>query len=824
MPRLGAPHLWAVLLGLTVVPYLPLWHNGYVDFDDELYITANPEVTRGLTGPGFRWAWTNHLGKYWMPLSWLSLQLDAQLFSPRWAPEGQRLPRPAAVHFENLCWHAASVLLLFGLWRRLTGARGRSFLVAALFAVHPMHVESVAWAAERKDVLSTFFGVVALWAYLRYREKPSGRRYLGVAAAFLLSLLAKPMLVTLPFVLLLLDYWPLGRPKSEIRNPKSETISKTEIPNPKLRGTRVSDFGIRVWGLFGISDFGFRVLEKLPLFALAAGVGAVTLLTLGQSDAVVSLDVLPLPDRLANALSAYGWYLGRTFWPWPLAALYPHPYGHWSLPSALAGGGAVLAVTLLAVWQRRRRPWLLVGWLWFVGTLVPVLGLTQSGEQAWADRFSYWPHIGLFVALAWGLGELAQRLRLPARAGAAAGALALVGLGVLTWAQVGCWRSTAALWERALAVTRDNDVAHLHLAYFHLQRGRLDQAEAHFAEAARIRPDSANYHSFLGSVLLARGKVAEAAVHFQETVARAPHDSGAWYNLGLVRLRQGRPAEAADCFRRVVEESPESADALTGLGLALGGEGKRQEAAATFRAALRLNPRQAEAWQGLGSAYLAQGRPEEATEALEKALQSNPRLAQASSDLGVALGRRGRWGPAANAHLAAVRLQDQGGGVPEGAAGLAGAGAVPEAVTFRCRLAFALNRLGNRPAADQAYRAAFQRDPDWPGKFTARAWRLISDPDPDARDPRLAYELATQAVEAVADPTASLLDARAAAEAALGRFPEAVRTARQALKKASAAGDRRLAASIRDHLRLYETGEGPGERGRVSAPSLPSGR
>jgi tetratricopeptide (TPR) repeat protein len=444
--------LCAALLALTAVAYLPLWENDFVNYDDPLYITENPRVMAGLSGPGCRWAWTNSDAPYWLPLTWLSLQCDAHFFSAR-GPEGEVLLSPAAFHGMNLAWHAAGALLLFAAWYRLTGARWRSFLVAALFAVHPMHVESVAWATERKDVLSGFFGALTLWAYVRYRESPGWLRYLGVAMAFLLSLLSKPMLMTLPLVLLLLDYWPLGR---------------------WAPGRGRAALGRLAW-------------EKAPLFALATVCALVTIGAREHNGALASLAQVSLSARLGNALAAYGWYLSATFWPTRLAVLYPHPYQNWSAAQALAGAACLLSITALALWQARRRPWLLVGWLWFVGMLVPVIGLAQGGPQAWADRFSYWPHIGLFVAVAWGLGELADRVRVPRRAWAAAGALVLVALAALTWAQLGHWRNSTALWERAVAVTKDNDRAHQFLSGCYRQQGRLEEAERHLSEAVRIQ-------------------------------------------------------------------------------------------------------------------------------------------------------------------------------------------------------------------------------------------------------------------------------------------------------------------------------------------------
>jgi hypothetical protein len=448
MDRVRLPFLCAALLLLTAGAYLPVWKNGFVDFDDDVYLTPNPGVLQGLSLSGVWWAWTNDDVPYWIPVTWLSFQLDAQLFPAR-APDGSVALSPAAVHGQSLVWHAAGALLLFGLWHRLTGAVWRSFLVAALFAVHPMHVESVAWAIERKDVLSGFFGLLTVWAYLSYLDRPGWPRYLGMMAAYLVSLLSKPMLMTLPAVLLLLDYWPLGR-----------------------------------WGTV---PWRRLVREKVPLFVLAAVIAAVTLNSRASHGSLVSLSTIPLPARLANALTAYGWYLSATFWPVRLAALYPHPYGNWSPLGALAGAAALLSLTALALWQARRRPWLLVGWLWFVGMLVPVIGLAQGGAQAWADRFSYWPHIGLFAAVVWGAADLARRARLPALVTAPAGALVLAGLAALTWVQVGYWRDSRTLWEHALAVTKDNDRAHEHVARCYRQEGRIPEAESHLAEATHIQ-------------------------------------------------------------------------------------------------------------------------------------------------------------------------------------------------------------------------------------------------------------------------------------------------------------------------------------------------
>lgn len=457
LARAACPY--AALLALTVVAYLPVWRNGYIDYDDPQYITDNPQVLRGFTAEGLRWAWDNNDTPYWQPVSWLSLQLDAELFATP-GPDGMPVLPAAAVHGHSLLWHGLNGLLLFVLCRRLTGAPGRSFLVAALFAVHPMHVESVAWATERKDVLSVFFGLLALWAYVRYAEKPGVGRYLGVGLALLVSLLCKPMLITLPCVLLLLDYWPLRRLQP---GPAGEAALPRPVP------------------------FRSLVLEKVPLFLLTAAIAVLTVESRRQRGSAVSLFELSLLDRLANALMAYGSYLSCTLWPSDLALLYPHPRGNWTVLPVLAGAAVLLSVSVLARRQATRRPWLLVGWLWFVGTLVPVIGLAQGGRQAWADRFSYFPHVGLFLVLVWAAAELAARVRLPVAVRAAAGALVLGCLVGVTQAQVGHWRNSLTVWHRVVDVTRDNDWAHEHVAMAYRQQGQSEQAQVHLEAAIRIQ-------------------------------------------------------------------------------------------------------------------------------------------------------------------------------------------------------------------------------------------------------------------------------------------------------------------------------------------------
>jgi tetratricopeptide (TPR) repeat protein len=767
MPRLRTWHLGVGLFALTVAAFAPVRHNGFVDFDDEVYITHNPEVLNGLHGSGFRWAWTTFHANYYQPLTWLSLQFDAQFFSTA-SPGGAPLPGAAAVHIHSLLWHAASVLVLFALCLRLSSCRWRSFFVAALFAVHPLRVESVAWAAERKDVLSVFFGLVALWAYARYAERPGVGRYLGVLGALLLSLLAKPMLITLPFVLLLLDFWPLRRA-------------------PRLA----------------------LLLEKVPLFALAAGIAVLTVVARRQNHAPVSLDAISLQDRLANAVLGYNWYLFTTFWPVRLGAYYPHPEHAWTVLSVGAGAGLLLILTVLAFAQARRRPWLLVGWLWFGITLLPVIGLAQGGNQAWADRFSYFPQIGLLLAVVWGLAEGAARRRVPELAVGTAGVLVLGCLGALTWLQVGTWRDTPTLWKNVLAVTRDNPRAHVNLGKYYLETGQLDEAETHLAEAVRLRPDSFEFRHFHGCALLALGRLDEAAGRFLSVLAESANYVDAWHNLATVRLRQGDAQRALNCFRRALALQPDAPDTLSASGLALWRLGQRRQAVEAFQAALKRNPTDAEAWHGLGLASLSEGDPGKAVIPLEKALQFSPRMVKAAGNLGLALGRLGYWDQAAT-HLAnAVKWQDLGedwltrmkGRVVE-------LESTRQAVILRGHLGYALFRASRRQDAADVYRQALRLDPHWPQRFTARAWRLATTRDVNTRDPQLAFELASQALQATDSPSASLLDTLAAAQAALGRYEEAARTARQALAQLSTTNaDANLAQAIRAHLERYQQGQ-----------------
>ena len=525
------------LIALVLVVFAPVRHHDFLFFDDPLLVTQRPEVLRGLTWENVWWAFTNGWGCNWHPITWLSHMLDVQLFGLD----------AGGHHLTSVLLHGANTLLLFGVLLRMTGLVGPSAFVAALFAVHPLHVESVAWVAERKDVLSAFFWMLTLWAYVGYTRRPGAARYLAVLVLFALGLASKPMVVTLPFVLLLLDVWPLGR----------------------------TALGMRL------------VWEKLPLFVLTAAVSAVTVGFQQGCRAVTDLESLPLALRIQNALVSYVTYVAKTFWPERLAAFYPYPrsFPAWQVAGA---AGLLVAVSLLA-WALRRRAYMLVGWLWFMGTLVPVIGLVHAGEQALADRFTYIPLVGLLLVVAWGVPDLLRRwprrrLVLPIAA-----ALVVAACTVVARVQVGYWRNEATVWAHALDVTAGNDLAHNNFGMMLMMEGKIDEARAHFAEAVRIRPDNAVAHVNLGWALATQGHPDAARAEYVEALRIDPEQPDAHFNLGIALGKVGSE-EALFHLEEAVRLRPDRSQYHRVLGRMLAERGRRADAIARYQEALRLNP------------------------------------------------------------------------------------------------------------------------------------------------------------------------------------------------------------------------------------------
>jgi tetratricopeptide (TPR) repeat protein len=542
MPRPDSVRVAAVGAALVVVTFAAfsgVLTNSFVNYDDGVYVAANAHVLPGVTAAGVGWAFTTTENSNWHPVTWLSHMLDVQLYG---LDAGKH-------HLTNLLLHCGNVALLFLLLVRMTGALWRPAFVAALFAVHPLHVESVAWIAERKDVLSTLFWFLTVGAWLRWLDSKTAGRYAAVLLLYACGLMAKPMLVTLPLTLMLLDYWPLGR---AARAP--------------------------LWK------------EKVPLFVMAALSCLATVLAQRAGGALQTLESFAFPERLANAASAYAGYLIKTAWPVSLAVFYPHPHVGLGVFTAVVSAIAIAGVTVLALRFRRTAPYFAVGWLWYLGTLVPVIGLVQVGQQAMADRYTYVPLIGVFIVVAWGLADAVRLMRgaQPVAVAAAGGSIA--ALCWLTSMQVAYWTDSATLFRHALAVTSGNWMAHNNLGGVLSEQGQTDAAIAQFEETLRIRPGFAEAHYNMALAFDRSGRPGDAIAEYEAALNLNPGYAAAHYNLGNTLLHAGRLDEAIAHYEQAVRLRPDHAEAHNNLAIALGRSGRLAEAVAHYREALRLKP------------------------------------------------------------------------------------------------------------------------------------------------------------------------------------------------------------------------------------------
>jgi tetratricopeptide (TPR) repeat protein len=629
----------AVLSAMTLAVFWPVVHCEFTNFDDPYYVTANPNVLGGLTLENIGWAFRTGYYANWHPLTWLSHMTDMELFG---AAAGGH-------HLTNLVFHTANTLLIFWVLNLMTGALGRSAVVAALFAVHPLHVESVAWISERKDVLSTFFFLLTLWAYARYAEvlslkskvqsreavvlgpqsevqgsgfevqgsklpqRPAALFYILSLLLFALGLMSKPMLVTLPFVLLLLDYWPLGRLK----------LSSLDVP--------CSMFDVGCSGPVPPSPTPLLRLvgEKVPFFVLAIISSVITYVVQQQGGTTVLLGHIPLAGRLGNALIAYLRYVGKMIWPSHLAVLYPHPLA-WPAWQVIAAAAVLLGLTVAAVRLMRRHPYVAVGWFWFLGTLVPVIGLIQVGEQALADRYTYIPLIGLFVVLTWGAWEVAARWpQRDFRLGSVA-VLVVIVLAVGTRIQLQCWRTGRALLEHSLEAGGGSGVIHGNLGVILAEEGNFAEAERHYAEALRLNPGYVRARLGLVMALAREGKMAEATGAVRDM---APAwEAEARRQLGESFLDQMKVSEALEQYSAAARLDPTNAPIRERFGLTLAQAGKTAEASEQFAALVRLRP-DAQAQYYLALSLAATGQPAPAAEHYREALRLKPDWPEALNDL-----------------------------------------------------------------------------------------------------------------------------------------------------------------------------------------------
>ncbi len=602
----------AGILLLTAVVYLPVLRYGYVNFDDGLYAGDNAHVRRGMDAEGVGWALETFESSNWHPLTWVSLMLDTTIFGDR----------PFGHHLVNLIFHLANTLLLACLLARMTGRVAPSLVVAGLFALHPLHVESVAWVSERKDVLSTFLWLTVMAAYLFHLRRPTVARYAAIVVLFGLGLMAKPMLVTLPAVLLLLDAWPLGR----------------------FDGGGATGRAIR------------RVLvEKVPLLALSLASSVVTFVAQQRGGSVSDFRDLPFARRLSNALVTYVAYLDRTVAPRGLAILYPHPGEGWPAWRIAAAVVLLVGVTAAVARLARSRPWFAVGWFWYVGTLVPVIGLVQVGMQSMADRYTYVPLIGIFLAAVWGLDDAFDG---PRRRRVLAGAwvAACIVLALASRRQVGYWKDGVSLFTRALAVAEGNALAHNNLAVALLARGDDAGAERHYRLALTYDPTNAVAHYNLGIIAERSSKWNEALVHYREAVRIDPKLALARNNLGIALARAGDLPGAETQLRQALAINPRHSQARYNLGFTLQKLGRLDEAAAEYRAALEVEPSNADALDNLADVLMTTGKPADAAEVFSRVTALRPGSASAFNNLGIALARSGRLEEARRAFLGALRL------------------------------------------------------------------------------------------------------------------------------------------------------------------------
>ena len=567
----------------TFAVYSQVQDHEFINYDDDKYVTNNEYVKAGFTRDSVGWALTTSYNSNWHPMTWLSHMLDAQLFGPN--SKGH--------HLTNLLFHIANVLLLFLVLLRMTGALWQSGFVAALFALHPLNVESVAWVAERKNVLSTFFWLLTMWAYIRYAQKTNLKRYSLVILFFAMGLMSKPMLVTLPFVLLLLDYWPLRRLQSD-------------------RRTAISRL----------------VYEKIPLLVLVAGSVVTTLTVQKMGGALGSLNAFPIQERVINALVSYWLYLQKMIWPGGLAIFYAHPENTLSVWKGLATAALLALVTTAAIRLARRAPYFAVGWFWYLGTLLPVIQLVQTGSIAMADRYAYVPLIGIFIIIAWGLPELLAKWRLRSRILTIAAGIWIPTLMLMTWNQVSHWKNSITIFSHAIEVTDieypDFLLAHNNLANALLAEGRTGKAISHYKMAINLMPDYAVNHNHLANALFAEQKTEEAISHFKMAIELMPDYAIAHNNLGTVLLAEQKTEEAISHYKTAVKLLPDYATAHYNLGFALMKEKKTGEAIFHFKMAIQLEPNNTNAHSNLGNALLAEQKTKEAISHYKIAINLKP--------------------------------------------------------------------------------------------------------------------------------------------------------------------------------------------------------
>jgi len=742
---------WLAAIGLLVLVtavYAPTAGFDFVNLDDPEYITENPYVRAGLTEQSVHWAATAFHSGHWHPLTWLSLMLDVEVFGID----------ARASHLVNVGLHATTAALLFLVLMTLSGAPWRALAVAALFAVHPLRVESVAWVTERKDVLSGLLFVVTLAAYAGYCRRRGWRAaivYTAAVVTYACGLMAKPMLVSVPLLLLLVDFWPLARLAEWSASAPLPPAVGSQPPSQRIRSTRAV-------------SLRRALAEKIPFVILAAASCAITIASQRAGGALVGPEVHPFDERVANACVAYVTYLAKTLWPTGLACFYPYTRPPWYAPAAAA---LLVAVTGLALFDVKRRPYLAVGWLWFVVALVPVIGLVQAGAQSMADRFTYLPHVGLLVALVWWTADVLERRPATSRLLPWLAAAVVAGACATTYVQLQTWRNSETLLRRALAVTRDNFLAHANLGSALAEQGRYEEADEHYREAVRLRPSWPVAQNNMGNVYARAGDYEAAAYHYRNALAVRPELTRTRYNLGLALHRLGQLDQAIEQYRLVIAADPTWVDGHYSLAHALLSAGQAEAARAQAEAGLELAPDREDV-----RALVARIDGEVASRA--RAAQVAELLVRARKLAGTE-----RYDEAVSAYEQALQLN-------------------PAIEGAHYELGVTLSAAGDRHGAAREFRLELVERPAWPPAALELAWILATDRDPSVRNGTEAVRLAEAAASA-SPGDAATLDVLAAAYAEDGRFDAAIEAAERAL---AANDDREWAAGVRERLAGYRRG------------------
>ena len=600
------------LVVAIIVTYIPVIHSDFVGYDDELYVTKNKQVQEGFTSESLKWAFTTFHSANWHPLTWLSHMLDCDLYGLN----------PAGHHWTQVEFHIVNTVLLFFILFRMTGALFKSAFVAALFALHPLHVESVAWVSERKDLLSTFFGLMMILAYHRYVKASGSKNYLLIVIFLSLGLMAKPMLVTFPFVLFLLDFWPLER----FQYKKNEN---DDLPKPE---------STIYYGLKGLMRL---ILEKIPLFIPVVISSILTFLAQKSEGAVKTLGALSLKTRIANALVSYVSYVSKAIWPSKLAVFYPHPGNALSGWTIIGAALLISAAILLSIRSFKKYPYIVVGLFWYLGTLVPVIGLVQVGGQAMADRYTYIPLIGLFIIVAWGVSDLFKKWQHKKNFLGVSIMIILSSLAWKTFHQLGYWKNGIVLFENAVSVTENNYLAHNNLgtAYGPVD---LDKAIYHYKAALKIKPDYVTAFFNLGIVMEKKGKTDEAIANYLEALRINPNYLEVYNNLGVVLFKKGDYEGAALYFNKALKINPQKTDARNNIANVLFAQGKVDEAVLHYKEAIRIDPKHSNAHYNLGNILLKQGKTKEAFTHFSEAIKINPDYAQGFNKIGEILFKQGK--------------------------------------------------------------------------------------------------------------------------------------------------------------------------------------